>query len=79
LKVAVVADMRQFQHSPDGSVWTRSSHAYAFWVRYLDAFDHVCVLARSRQVDEPLPAAQRADGEGVSFSPVADYRVQALL
>ena len=68
-----VALEARFLRLPDGSVWTQVQCAFPFWQRYLDVFDHVRCIARTRDVARLEGEWQRADGPGVSFSPIADY------
>jgi glycosyltransferase involved in cell wall biosynthesis len=63
----------RFLRLPDGSVWTQVQCAFSFWRRYLDVFDHVRCIARTIDVARLEGEWQRADGPGVSFSPIADY------
>ncbi len=71
--VAVTTDHR-FYRSPDGAVWTDSINSYDFWTRYLSVFDRVKVVARVEDVQRPGTFYRRADGSGVFFSPVPNYR-----
>lgn len=63
-----------FVRSPGGEVCTRDRvSTYAFWSRYLSAFDGVVVAARTQSVetvDESLP---RADGPDVAFFDLPDF------
>jgi glycosyltransferase involved in cell wall biosynthesis len=72
MRVCVALEER-FERTPDGQVWTAMPVAYPFWRRYLDAFDHVQVVARVRPVSAPAPEAQRADGAGVTFAGLPYY------
>jgi glycosyltransferase involved in cell wall biosynthesis len=72
MRLSVVFEQRFFR-TPDGRVWTDGSLGHSFWTRYLAAFDGVCVVARLKAVGQRLPGWARADGEGVSFSPVPYY------
>lgn len=73
MRVSVVLEDRLFVRVPDGSVWTTSTHPYEFWQRYLQVFEHVNVVARSREVASLPPDQKRADGQGVSFSRIPYY------
>lgn len=73
MKVCVAVECR-FQRLPDGSVWTEGQYALPFWECYLSVFDHVRCLARVLDVERLDGEWQRADGDGVSFSPVPYYR-----
>jgi len=73
MNLAITLDQR-FEATPDRKVWTPGQFAHLFWTRYLDVFDHVCVVARVRRVTATPPGWTRADGPGVSFAPVTYYR-----
>ena len=73
MNLAITLDQR-FEATPDRKVWTPGQFAHPFWTRYLDVFDHVCVVARVRRVTATPPGWTRADGPGVSFGPVTYYR-----
>ena len=64
MRLSVITEHR-FERAPDGTVWTATANAYAFWARYLAVFDRVNVTARLRDVGAVPAAAVRADGRGV--------------
>jgi glycosyltransferase involved in cell wall biosynthesis len=70
----VVTCEQHFERSPDGLIWTDGQFPYLFWTRYLTVFDSVRVVARVRDVAEPLAGRQPASGIGVSFFGLPDYR-----
>jgi glycosyltransferase involved in cell wall biosynthesis len=72
MTVMVVLDFR-FSRAPDGSVWTKTSYAYAFWTRYLAVFDAVNVVARLESVPAIPSDWKRVDGESVRVTPVPYY------
>lgn len=72
MNVIVVLE-HHFLQTPDRAVWTQTMFPYSFWVRYLDVFDRVKVVARMSKVNEIPPNRKRADGEGVIFASVPDY------
>lgn len=72
MKVVVTLEQR-FDRTPDGKVWTQVAFAHSFWTRYLEVFDHVSVVARTRDVPSVPSDWQRADGEGVSFAAIPYY------
>ncbi|HEY9852385.1 MAG TPA: glycosyltransferase family 4 protein [Leptolyngbyaceae cyanobacterium] len=72
MDVIVVLE-HHFLQTPDRAVWTQTMFPYSFWLRYLDVFDRVKVVARMGKVREIPPDWKRADGEGVTFAPVPDY------
>jgi len=63
-----------FLRTPDGSVWTETTFAYQFWLRYLQVFDSVHVIARVRNVDGAMSGWKQASGPAVTFVQVPDYR-----
>ena len=72
MRVVVVLEHR-FRSTPDGRVWTDGPFPNSFFVRYLDRFDHVEVVARVQPVSEPGSAWVLADSERVTFAPVPYY------
>ncbi|RAM51272.1 MAG: glycosyl transferase family 1 [Hapalosiphonaceae cyanobacterium JJU2] len=69
----LVALEHRFERTPDGKVWTLTMFPYSFWIRYLEVFDHVRVVACVREVSSVPTGWKRADGEGVSFVAVPYY------
>lgn len=69
----VVALEYRFESTPDGKIWTQTQFPYRFWLRYLEVFEQVRVVARVRQVLSVPADWQRADGAGVSFAAVPYY------
>ncbi|MCY7382161.1 MAG: glycosyltransferase family 4 protein [Microcoleus sp. CAN_BIN18] len=72
MKVVVTLEYR-FDRTPDGKVWTQTTFPYHFWMRYLEVFEHVLIVARVLEVTSALPDWKRADGEGVSFAAIPHY------
>ena len=72
MKVIIPLDHR-FNRTPDGRVWTQTTFAYSFWLRYLQVFDRVSVVARIRDVPTVTADWQLADGDLVSFTAVPNY------
>jgi phosphatidylinositol alpha-1,6-mannosyltransferase len=70
----LIASEARFERSPDGIVYARGPENYGFWTRYLGVFDQVSVLARLRPASLARPPARRADGPGVVFVALPDYR-----
>ena len=69
----IIALEHRFASTPDGAVWTGSQFPHSFWVRYLEIFDQVHVVARVKKVASVSPLWKRADGEKVSFTAVPYY------
>lgn len=72
MQVVVSLELR-FTRTPDGAVWTQTQCAHSFWMRYLEVFDRVRVVARVCEVPSVPSDWKRADGEGVSFAAVPYY------
>lgn len=70
---AVVTVESRFIRTPDGAVWTKSGQDHRFWSTYLAAFDEVRVVARVRDVAEPVTGARRVAGPGVEVWTVPYY------
>jgi glycosyltransferase involved in cell wall biosynthesis len=69
----LLTNEHRFDAGPDGSVWTQTSFAYSFWARYLEVYSNVHLVARIKPANEIRPEWVRADGEGVTFSPLPHY------
>jgi glycosyltransferase involved in cell wall biosynthesis len=72
MKVVVALEAR-FLRTPDGQVWTQTMFPYQFWLRYLEVFDRVHVVARTLPVDKVDPGWKRVDGEGVTCAKIPYY------
>jgi L-malate glycosyltransferase len=72
MKVIIPLEHR-FDRTPDGRVWTQTTFAYSFWLRYLKVFDRVGVVARVRDVATVPADWQQADGENVEFTAIPYY------
>ena len=70
---ALVVLEQRYLRTPDGAIWSTSTGAYSFWLRYRDVFDSVRVVARVKDVTEAKPTWLRADGPGVSFAAIPTY------
>ncbi len=69
----IVALEHRFVSTPDGVIWTESQFPHSFWMRYLEVFDQVRVVARVQPVASVSPSWKRADGKGVSFATIPHY------
>jgi glycosyltransferase involved in cell wall biosynthesis len=69
----VVSLEHRFDRTPDGAVWTQTMFAYPFWLRYLEIFDRLKVVARVRDVPTASGELVQANGSGVSFSAIPYY------
>lgn len=72
MRICVVLEHR-FEQTPDGTVWTQSAFPYSFWLRYLEIFDSVQVIARVKAISAPTANSQRSDGKGVTFAQIPHY------
>src|SRR5215210_4314909 len=72
MNIAVLLEHR-FNRTPEGAVWSQTMFGYPFWQRYLDVFEHVCVVARIREAAAPESGWKRADGERVAFAGLPYY------
>lgn len=72
MNVIVTLEQR-FDRAADGSIWTPGQGNYQFLKRYLDVFDSVKVVARTRKVSQIPSGWIRADGERVSFIQMPYY------
>ena len=72
MKLVITLEHR-FNRTPDGTVWTQTQFPYPFWVRYLDVFEQVRVVARILDVSSVPSDGVRADGVGVTFLAVPYY------
>lgn len=71
--ILLISLEQRFRKSPGGGVYANNIYNYAFFSRYLSAFDEVLVFARVCSSDSEEPASYRADGPGVSFFEVPYY------
>lgn len=69
MRVAIVLEQR-FVHTRGGEAYTDSPLIYAVWTRYLEVFEEVLVVGRSREVDAPPDGWKRVDGPGVRLAPL---------
>lgn len=69
----VIALEPRFVRTPDGAVWTQTMFPYEFWLRYLEVFDRVHLVARTLEVPKIDTDWKRVDGEGVTCAPIPYY------
>ena len=58
----------------DNQIYTKNSFAYSFWLRYLEEFNHVVIIARVLDVNEIDVDFKKVNGEGVSFIDLPHYQ-----
>jgi glycosyltransferase involved in cell wall biosynthesis len=73
MQVLVAVEYR-YRLAPDGYIYGDGPTSYSFWSTFLDTFDKVLILARVAPVRVSGSAEERADGPGVSFAGLPDYR-----
>ena len=73
MKVLVATDAHIYE-MPDGSHWTPAIYGYSFWKRYLNIFDSVRIVARTKKVDNLQEKALLVDGPGVEIFSVPFYQ-----
>ncbi len=69
----VVCSEYRYDQRPDDTVWTQTVGSYSFWKRYLEVFDQVTVVARTRKMRTVDADFKRADGGRVKFVSVPYY------
>ncbi len=57
-----VAIEHRYRRTPDGFVWTPTVFGYSFWLRYLDVFDGVKVVARVLDIGNVRATPVRVSG-----------------
>lgn len=70
----LIALEHHFQRDTNGAICANGPPSYAFWKHYLHTFEEVLVLARVNHVAIPAGARLVAEGPGVTFFPLADFR-----
>ena len=63
-----------FTRDRDGRVWCRELQGNEHWSLVPGTFDHVCLVARVLDVDEPAPPALALDPARVTVVPLPPYR-----
>lgn len=69
--VAVALEHRFYEYA--GVIYTKMNHDYRYWQRYLESFDHVTVIARSKKVDEYDTKFLKVTGPNVDFVSLPYY------
>lgn len=68
MKALVAADSHLYK-TPDGKYWCPSIYGYDFWSRYLDVFEEVIVVSRTKSATyEEVEGFLRVDGPNLSVS-----------
>src|SRR5690625_2626270 len=62
VEVLVAADSL-FYRTPDGKYWCKTIYGYDFWLRYLEVFEEVIVVSRTKSVPQSkVEGYLRVDG-----------------
>jgi glycosyltransferase involved in cell wall biosynthesis len=72
MQVLVNVEQR-FRRTADGLVWTHTQFPYPFWLRYLEVFESVRIVARALPVASVPGDWVRVDGPGVEFHALPHY------
>lgn len=73
MKLLVATDAHLYQ-TPDGKYWCGSIYGYDFWKRYLNVFENVKVVARTKKIQNIDGKKLRVDGEAVEVFPIPFYQ-----
>lgn len=73
MKILVATDAHIYE-TPDGKHWTPAIYGYSFWTRYLNVFDTVRIVARTKKVDTLPEKVLLVDGSGVEIFPIPFYQ-----
>lgn len=72
MQLDVVIEQR-FYRCSENKYWTNNAFPYDFWLRYLQVFNYVNIVARVALVDSPEPDWKRVDGQSVGFICLPTY------
>ncbi len=72
MELIVTCEFR-FLKTPDGRVWTTSAFQYDFWLRYLEAFEQLLVVARVQEVNKVDDDWVLSSGPNVRFCGLPYY------
>lgn len=73
MKILVATDAHIFE-TPDGKHWTPAIYGYSFWERYLNVFDTVRIVARTKKVEKLPQKVLLVDGPRVEIFSVPFYQ-----
>lgn len=73
MKLLVATDAHIFE-TPDGKHWTPAIYGYSFWERYLNVFDSVRIVARTKKVLEAPRKSLLVDGPNVEIYQIPFYQ-----
>jgi colanic acid/amylovoran biosynthesis glycosyltransferase len=72
VQLDVVIEQR-FYRCAEHKFWTENAFPFDFWMRYLQVFEFVNIVARVGQVDKPNSDWKRVDGHNVNFVVLPSY------
>jgi glycosyltransferase involved in cell wall biosynthesis len=73
MRVLIAVEQR-YEREKEDHLYAEGPARYASWANYLEVFDEVTVLARVGAAQKRWRGQERADGPGISFHPLPDYR-----
>lgn len=73
MKLLVATDAHIFE-TADGKHWTPAIYGYSFWLRYLNVFDSVRIVARTKKISKLSGKELLVDGPGVEIYPLPFYQ-----
>lgn len=73
MKLLVATDAHIYE-TPDGKHWTPAIYGYSFWCRYLNVFDKVRIVARTKKVQSVSNNSLLVDGPSIEVFPIPFYQ-----
>lgn len=73
MKILVATDAHIYR-TPDGKHWTPAIYGYSFWKRFLNVFDVVRIVARTKNIDAIEGKYLQVDGPGIEIFPLPFYQ-----
>lgn len=73
MKILVATDAHIYE-TPDGKHWTPAIYGYSFWKRYLEVFDNVRIVARTKKIKKLSGKELLVDGPGVEIFPLPFFQ-----
>ena len=73
MKILVATDAHIYK-TPDGKYWTPAIYGYSFWQRFLNVFDEVRIVARTKNINILNKNYLKVDGPGVEIFPIPFYQ-----
>ena len=73
MKLLVATDAHFFK-TPDGAYWCDSVESYQFWLRYLEVFDSVRIVARTKSILTTTDVLKRVDGPNIEIWDIPFYQ-----